>query len=160
MQYLDKKQLKSFEKWLTQQGSSIIATTNPYELLRFECKLGTGVLYTGKRGQSVSSEMVSNAIECWKSQTKWGGKGKPTRRNGGSKSKRDKLIERDGCECFFCGNEFKPTQLTLEHFVSLAQGGPNNMSNSVLACKPCNKAVDCMNVVDKVAYRDAQRAAQ
>lgn len=73
-----------------------------------------------------------------------------------SKSKQDvdRLIDRDGNECFFCGNQFTDEDpATLEHLVARRHGGPDHMSNYALAHEACNRKADTLSVVEKVAMR-------
>ena len=159
---IDLDKLEAFKEWLTQHGASILAVTNQYELLRFECDLGTGVLYrkSNPRLQTVSGPVMLDAINAFKRKHKWKGKTKPTKRSTSPrirKSTRQKLAERDGCECFFCAVPLPVDELTLEHFVPVSSGGPNKLSNMVLACKRCNDDVGTMNVADKCKFREIKR---
>lgn len=40
--------------------------------------------------------------------------------------------------CHYCGEQFKPAELTMDHLVPMSRGGKNNKGNVVPACKPCN----------------------
>ncbi len=40
--------------------------------------------------------------------------------------------------CYYCGNKFKPADLTMDHIVPLARGGLSNKGNLAAACKECN----------------------
>ncbi len=40
--------------------------------------------------------------------------------------------------CHYCGQKFKPAELTMDHVVPLARGGVSAQSNLVPACKACN----------------------
>lgn len=78
----------------------------------------------------------------------------------------ERLSERDGPRCFYCGRHFAPSGdlaernsvPTVEHFVPRSKGGPDILANKVLACGRCNSEVGDKSIVEKVAYRDAQRA--
>lgn len=150
--------IANFKAWLSCQGASILQPTNEFEVLRFQCKIGTGVIYKGKNGISVNSEMVNEAYGYFIDNTKgpWPGKGKPTKRQAKSKHK-IQLMMRDGNECFYCGQPFELAKLTQEHFVALILGGPDRLENKVLACWPCNQAAGNMSVIDKVKLRDKRR---
>lgn len=41
-------------------------------------------------------------------------------------------------KCFYCGREFKPAELTMDHIVPLIRGGRSTKGNTVPACKECN----------------------
>ena len=40
--------------------------------------------------------------------------------------------------CFYCGKEFKPSELTMDHVVPLIRGGKSTKNNTAPACKECN----------------------
>ncbi len=67
------------------------------------------------------------------------------------------LAIRDGKECWFCGVILPKDQLTVEHLLSLTDGGNNNPKNLVLACRADNKIVSTWSIARKVAYRDRKR---
>jgi len=41
--------------------------------------------------------------------------------------------------CHYCGEKFKPSELTMDHVVPLARGGSSTKNNLVPACEQCNK---------------------
>ena len=54
---------------------------------------------------------------------------------------RRSVFERDGWACFFCGkhrDELKKGDLTLDHYIPRALGGPNTFENLFTACRSCN----------------------
>jgi hypothetical protein len=48
------------------------------------------------------------------------------------------LYSRDFHICAYCGNEFKDSQLTIDHVLPRSRNGKNTWVNTVSACKPCN----------------------
>jgi 5-methylcytosine-specific restriction protein A len=40
--------------------------------------------------------------------------------------------------CYYCGNKFKPAELTMDHLIPVARGGRSVSGNLVPACKECN----------------------
>jgi 5-methylcytosine-specific restriction endonuclease McrA len=40
--------------------------------------------------------------------------------------------------CHYCGGQFKPGELTMDHIVPLARGGQSTKGNLAPACKDCN----------------------
>ncbi len=40
--------------------------------------------------------------------------------------------------CYYCGKNFKPNDLTMDHIVPLARGGRSTKDNLVACCKECN----------------------
>ena len=153
---MNEPELEKFENWLINNGAEIVPPTNQYEVLRFRCAHGTGVIYTGKRGYSVNGPIAEDAWRAYKSGKKWRAKNKPTMRKKPKGRKAD-LIRRDGLNCFFCGLEFSPHLLTIEHVVSLNVGGPDRVENMVLACEPCNFEAGTKNVMQKVKLRESKQ---
>ena len=52
------------------------------------------------------------------------------------------LFRRDRNICAYCGDVFKPSDLTRDHVIPKAQGGKNIWTNVVAACSHCNKKKD------------------
>lgn len=77
---------------------------------------------------------------------------------------RNKLRERDGDNCFYCGlrmlfelpSYVRTTRwsATLEHLVDKSHGGRNTMGNCVLAHQFCNNMVCGFSLKEKFARRD------
>lgn len=40
--------------------------------------------------------------------------------------------------CHYCGKQFPPRELTMDHLIPLVRGGRSNKGNLVPACKECN----------------------
>ena len=40
--------------------------------------------------------------------------------------------------CHYCGNSFKPAELTMDHIVPVVRGGKSTRGNVVCSCKECN----------------------
>ncbi|MBN1499635.1 MAG: HNH endonuclease [Spirochaetes bacterium] len=41
-------------------------------------------------------------------------------------------------KCYYCGKNFHPSELTMDHKIPLARGGKSERINLVAACKECN----------------------
>lgn len=147
----------TFKKWLQAGGAEVQPTTNEYELFRFRCAHGVGVIYTGRRGISVNADFVLQAFEKFSAGQPWRGFLPKTRRQK-KRGEKDRLIDRDGPACFYCGELFEPPDLTIEHLLSVSHGGPNRLENKALACAPCNQKADNMPLIDKVRLREQMRA--
>lgn len=52
---------------------------------------------------------------------------------------RRNVFRRDRNTCQYCGERFKPEELTIDHVIPRSRGGQSNWTNCVLACVPCNK---------------------
>lgn len=48
--------------------------------------------------------------------------------------------------CWYCGAGFSRLKRTLDHVVPRSRGGPNDPSNLVFACQPCNTAKASMSL--------------
>lgn len=51
---------------------------------------------------------------------------------------RKNVLLRDRYTCQYCGEEFQPGFLTLDHVLPVSQGGKTQWDNVVAACKTCN----------------------
>ena len=52
---------------------------------------------------------------------------------------RKNIFLRDNFTCYYCRDQFKPKELTLDHVLPKSKGGWHNWDNVVSACIPCNK---------------------
>lgn len=52
---------------------------------------------------------------------------------------RASLFKRDRCTCAYCGKQFKPSELEIEHVIPQCQGGNSNWTNLVSSCSLCNR---------------------
>jgi 5-methylcytosine-specific restriction endonuclease McrA len=52
--------------------------------------------------------------------------------------KRHQIFERDGHRCVYCGEQFAPEELTLDHVEPRVRGGDRSEGNLVTACRGCN----------------------
>jgi hypothetical protein len=54
------------------------------------------------------------------------------------KSLRDRVIERDGKKCRYCGRELPDKEIYLDHVIPYSLGGLTEYGNLVVACFHCN----------------------
>lgn len=146
--------LATFEERLKRHGAEILGPTNPYEVMRFRTKLGVGVIYTGKRGESWNAEAIA-AREHLEAQK---GTLAPVKVSGSrpGKSTVAALLIRDGDWCFFCGLALEG-DMTIEHLVARSHGGPNHISNLFLAHEPCNREAGHLSAPEKIALAIKKR---
>ncbi len=160
-----KKEMGNFVQWLTNHGSEIRVPSNPFEVLRFTTPDGVGVIYRDK----------SDHISAWENGSKkawlafktgdntWRLAVKRERRHGQAYGHQGAtIIERDGPTCFYCGNAFHGNgelKRTIEHLVSVIHGGPDHLSNLVLAHQICNQAAGNLSVAEKIRLREKMRAS-
>lgn len=146
--------IESFKARLRAAGAEILAPTNPYEILRFRCSKGVGVVYRGKRGETWNCEALS-AREHLEAGL---GSLAPVAVKG---RRRDKatvaaLLDRDGGGCFFCAR-YLADDITVEHLVAICHGGPNHISNLFLAHAACNQGAGHLSGAEKVMLAMRER---
>jgi len=52
--------------------------------------------------------------------------------------KRLRIFERDTHRCVYCGQQFPPEELTIDHVEARVRGGDRSDGNLVTACRGCN----------------------
>lgn len=155
-----KENLKNFESFLMDSGAQVLPVTNEWELIRFRCDKGTGIIYEDKEK---SRTFCGPAKEAWNAFTQkrpWSCIDKKRRTQ--RKIVMDELLRRDGDECFFCGCPFEvdasPDRIaTLEHLLAISNGGNNNINNLALAHQSCNYRAARMSVIEKIKLREDMR---
>ena len=146
-----------FKNWLQSQGAEILTVTNDYELLRFHCNAGTGVVYRNKAGRtSTNNNFVDEAFQCWRQQKPLDWKAKPAKRKGASK-KKNQLLLRDGDQCFYCGQVMADDDMTVEHLICISAGGLDRIENCVLAHDSCNNKAGHLSLIEKLKLRETMR---
>lgn len=146
--------------WAIAEGAECEILTNPYELLRLRVNGGVAIVWKKDNGQKTWNPLAMRLRVCLdagsafpdelrlvaKTKQDWApGKNSVTHRT---------LIQRDGEGCFFCFEE-KPGQMTQEHLVPRAHGGPNHISNKFRACSPCNMRAGHLSAPEKIRIREA-----
>lgn len=139
------KDKQKFINWLVNKGCEILPTTNQYEVLRWKGS-EVGVIYTSGK---TNSPYARQAVSAWKSGKRWNGGPISTGRHKGYKRQKQILIERDGCDCFYCGLPLGD-DITVEHLLSLSSGGKNTIGNMVLAHFECNQSAHNKTIAAKV----------
>lgn len=134
-----------FKKWLIQRGAEILPNSTEYELLRFKGK-EIGVVY--KSGKT-SNDYTKKAIIAFNNNKRWDGKPYKVGRKKTYKKEKIAIQKRDGSNCFYCNKPLE-NDITLEHLISLVQGGKNTLGNMVLAHQECNNDAGNLTVVQKV----------
>jgi 5-methylcytosine-specific restriction endonuclease McrA len=54
--------------------------------------------------------------------------------------------------CYYCGREFRPDELTMDHIVPLIRGGRSTKNNIAAACKDCNNRKKHMLPIEWAEY--------
>lgn len=144
---------------VTEAGGEVLAPTNPYEVMRFRTRFGVGVVYENSRG-----------VRNWNSEAKAARQHLSSKANGSlapvvvhgrrkGAGTVDRLLARDGTSCFFCRQPLLD-DITVEHLVAVAHGGPNHISNLFLAHLACNNRAGHLSAPEKIAMRDAWQTDQ
>lgn len=147
-----------FSACIVAAGGELLAPTNPYEVLRFRTKYGVGVVYQNAKGQRTWN-VEAKAARAHMEEGR--GSLAPVRVTGRRKDAAtvNRLKARDGEDCFFCRRALG-ADITVEHLVAVAHGGPNHISNLFLAHDECNRRVGHLSAPEKIAMRDCwERAA-
>lgn len=154
-------EIDAFKAWLVERGAIILAPTNPYEVLRVDTAEGLFVVYENKAGKQTWPEGIDGIRSAYLD-----GREVPLSPDQKGRVRLRHQIEaiaaRDGLECWFCENGFltiDSREITIEHLVAVAHGGPNHISNLVLACPDCNSEAGHLSVSEKALMREAKRSA-
>ena len=62
--------------------------------------------------------------------------------------------------CYYCGNKFKPAELTMDHLIPVARGGRSVSGNLVPACKECNSKKKYLLPLEWEEYLGSLKKAQ
>ena len=160
-------QLHSFLGYLTDSGAEIGVPTSQYEVVRYrywspsEKRAAISIVYTKENGrltftgnsrQHYHSFMQGRSIDL---KTKKANS-KPANK---SKDVRKHLLERDGPDCWFCG-EVMGDDCTIEHLVPKSRGGRNSQANYALAHASCNQKAANIPLVKKMELREKMRRSK
>lgn len=153
---LKSAKLAKFRVWLAERGAEIQRETNQYEVIRYKAGTETHLIYrndANTRWTAVNG--AQHALTAFLNGTRWLAPIARVRHGASmSVTTYDALVLRDGDECFYCGHPVSLDQATTEHMVARSHGGPNHISNFVLAHKPCNQAAGNLSVAEKVRLRE------
>lgn len=151
------KRAKALGPWLAARGAEVLTTTNPWEVARFRAGGEVSIIYEGATGAvSCVGPHAQEALTAFQKGASWTAPAQ-TRRKAVKKPVLIRtLIERDGDACFFCGLALGD-DISVEHLVPRVHGGPNHISNYVLAHAACNRLVGHLSAAEKVRQRDAMR---
>ncbi|WJG09896.1 HNH endonuclease [Aliiglaciecola sp. LCG003] len=96
----------------------------------FELGESKKILHGGWNNQGVQSVLeLSSIIAC---------EGKVTAMGGEISLCNRYLFRRDNYLCMYCGQKFKPSQLTRDHIMPRSRGGKDIWTNTATACSRCN----------------------
>lgn len=152
-----------FKAWLEEHGSEVRVTATRFELARFTTDVGVGIIYLNRFGQITS--WIGGADGAWDAYIRNGSwrarEATPRDRSKGRKAAdwRD-LSHRDGPSCVYCGAALTQATASIDHVVSVTNGGPDNLANKVLACREHNAIGGALPLVGKVRAIIAHETAK
>ena len=158
-------QLHSFLAFLSEQGAEIGKPTNQYEVVRYrywhpeDRKAGTHIVYAKENGRLTFTGSTREHYSAFMKNESLGGKlvtKKSSAKPSKSKDIREKLLQRDGNDCWFCGTHMGD-DCTIEHLIPKSKGGRNILSNYALAHASCNQKAANIPLVEKMALRAKMR---
>lgn len=144
---------KAFFDFLVTCGAEVLVATSKYEVARFKSHGVTSIIYCNKKGKLRFTGDSAEAYRAFDNGKSWQGTDKNKARLVRRSPKVKTLLRRDGGNCFYC-REPLGDDITVEHLVCRAHGGPNHISNLVLAHGQCNHAAGHLSAAEKVAIRD------
>jgi hypothetical protein len=148
---------EKFIEWLRTNGAEILPTTNSYELARFMAHGRVNIVYEGRRGIRCVG-FAQECLEAWQ-EGRAMNMGFTQKPRNSLQRKQLALLQRDGSLCFYCGMVMSGTpgtqmQMTVEHLVGRAKGGPDHEDNLVLSHEVCNKKVANLPLIEKLKERE------
>lgn len=170
----------NFAAWLAKNGAEIGKPTNPYEVIRYKAYVSgskaaaTHIVYAKENGlltftgaarehyiQFAAGSQMFPTAEANPFHVPHKARVQAARDVEPSKGdkRRAKLLERDGDECWFCGEPMFD-DCTIEHLVPKSGGGSNGLANFALAHRACNNRAADLPLVKKIALRVEMRAAK
>lgn len=147
------KYRESFEKFLDERGAQILQPTNEWELLRFRTDAGVSIVYCNRKAGLTLTGKAQDAWNAFRSAGSWRGTTAVDKVKKAAPIIR-RLLQRDGEDCFFCRKAMAENTRTVEHLVPRTHGGPNHLSNFVLAHRECNLKVGHLSVMEKIRVRE------
>jgi len=165
--------VQGFASWLARNGAEVGIPTNPYEVIRYRAydrsgaKAATHIVYSKENGllnfQGSSREhytLFSSGCDFLRPQALTTPTAVAPKAAKLSKTAfaREKLLQRDGDECWFCGLAMGD-DITIEHLVPKSAGGGNKLANYALAHARCNHLAADKPLIEKIELRSAMRAA-
>lgn len=156
--YVYQDDLEKFIDWMKIQGVEVIRTNRVEEAFRIRTARGISIALKRADGTYIFTRELEYAWQAFRFGVKY--------RFSLNKTERKKmkvpvlvyeLLKRDGDRCFYCDKKLKIQEIAMEHVCPISCGGPNHLSNMVLACKDCDAEVTNLPVAKKIKIRDRKR---
>lgn len=164
------KKVEGLITWLCDHGAIRLSSHHSeYELARISTRLGLLILYRNAAnernwqftGSPASLARIVDALSSGTNIRLLPGDSARVRKSNRKRNERDMLlseaIRAHSGYCVFCGKATiadaphgHPDKATVDHFVPVSKGGPDNMANMVLACLDCNTRLGSASASEKV----------
>jgi hypothetical protein len=144
---------KAFRSWLQERGAEMLEPCE-WEILRFRCESGLGIVYRRKSGSLTFTNEAAAAYKAYRKGDGWRAGTRSTRKTMTNEVR--SLLARDGDRCFFCGEPME--EPTVEHLVARTANGPHHVANLCLVHATCGSWAGTRPVVAKVALREEMRS--
>lgn len=149
----------AFAKYLDEQGATVLEPTNPYEVVRYRVNKATHIVYRKANGNLTytgwSNKHYKDFMRGWElgapapSAPKKGKKLRSRQKN----PMRDRLLKRDGGQCWFCSQPMPDDDMSIEHLLPQSAGGNSQAENLCLAHTSCNQMAANKSLVEKIELR-------
>lgn len=148
---IGKNRVAAFRAFLTAHGAQVLNVTSEWEVVRFKAGEITSIIYRNKVNKLTFTGDALKAWDAFRGNHSWRAVS-PTRRRPNNPVI-STLLARDGDECFFCIGKMPEGFESVEHLVAVTHGGPNHISNFVLAHRDCNARAGHLSASEKIAIR-------
>lgn len=149
---------QKISSFLIENGAAIIDPTNPYEVMRYKMNgSGVVVIYRKGNGDLNVPDAARDHLKCFEQGRAIERKKRPDKQHKDGLVGR--LLDRDGQDCCICGKDLGE-DITIEHWVSIKDGGNNSLANLGLAHEACNRLVDSNPVSEKVKIAMEMRGGE
>lgn len=166
-----RKQFKTaeFAAYLAQNGADIGVPTNGYEMIRYKAfwegsqKAQTHIVYTRDNGLLTYTGASREHYEAFQAgdplpESAATVDEKRVRRSKNTSGIRQKLRQRDGDCCWYCGGLLASAESNVEHLINISDGGTNALANLVLTHTACNTKAGNQPLAKKLELRGRLRA--
>ncbi|MGO8269221.1 HNH endonuclease [Rhizobium ruizarguesonis] len=160
------RDIEHFTLWLTDHGAEVLEPTSEWEALRVRTNTGTHIVHTSKQGDQKWPPALLDIVGIYnRNESVALAATRRKRKNSKLRQQYGALVQRDGSECFFCGEVVAPPgtpvppeyEVTAEHLVCVTHGGPDHLANKFLAHHLCNQKAGHLSAPEKIRLRDRMR---
>lgn len=141
--------LDHLHAYIEREGGLILPPTNEWEVTRYRLSGVIHIIYKNKKGQLTFTGRSKVHVKASTAPVS-----RPTTKQ--RKSKRARVLQRDGDACWLCGETMLEGDQTLEHLIPLAHGGSHDLKNLVLTHARCNNKLGHRSLEEKQQMRNKE----